>query len=103
MLHSHKDIYSPENWRLCYRASQDGDRATDFHDKCDGLSPICVIIKSKIHNHVFGAVSHIPFRFGLGRAVHDPKMKNWIYLVRSAERLFWCSCNKKFSGIKTEH
>ena len=46
LLQSHKDIYSQGNWRLCYRASQDGDEAKDFHDKCDGLSPICVIIKS---------------------------------------------------------
>ena len=25
LLHSHEDIYSQKNWRLCYRASQDGD------------------------------------------------------------------------------
>ena len=82
LLHSHEDIYSQKNWRLCYRASQDGDRAKDFHDKCDGLSPICIIIKSKIYNHVFGAVSHIPFDSKSG-CVHDPKMRNWLFRVRS--------------------
>ena len=87
LLQSHKDIYSQKNWRLCYRVSQDGDRAPDFHKKCDGLSPICVIIKSKIHNHVFGAVSHIPFDSKSGY-VRDPKMRNWIFLVRSGIFLF---------------
>ena len=83
LLQSHKDICSKKNWRLCYRASwsQDGHRAKDFHRKCNKLSPICVIIKSKTYNHVFGAVSHIPFDSKSGSVKH-PKMRNWIFLVR---------------------
>ena len=93
LFHSHEDIYSAKNWTLCYQASQ-GDRAKNFHDKCDELSHVCYD-QSKIYNHVFGGVSHTPFDSKSGY-VHDPKMRNWIFRVRSDiwEFLFFLSCVK---------
>ena len=114
LLHSHKDIYSKKHWRLCYRASRDGDGADDFHNKCDSLYPSCVIIKSKHYNHVFGAVSHIPFGSVCDYAdyVDDPEMKNWIFRLRSdifllknfnPSGIFCFFPTKKNSGIKMGH
>ena len=81
LLESHQDIYSQKSWKLVYRASRDGDRGKNFHEKCDNLSPILVIIKSKNYNSVFGCFSHLPFDSGY-HYIHDAKKKNWLYLVR---------------------
>ena len=47
----------------------------------------CEIIKSEIYNHVFGAVSHIPWGSECDY-VDDPKLRNWIFLARSDIFLF---------------
>ena len=56
------------NFNLVYRASQDGDRAADFHRKCDKIGPNLVIIKTRKGN-VFGG-----FTF-----------KNWEHMPRDID------------------
>ena len=67
---------------LVYRASDDGDRAIDFHLKCDRIGPNVVIIKTKRGN-IFGGFTlknweHMPRdidinRPNLGSASRDSK------------------------------
>ena len=93
LLHTHKDIYSQKNeWKLQYRASRDGDTAKNFHKHCDGLSPICVIIKSKEYDHVFGGFSFFPFDGQKYGYTDDPEFKNWIFLLRFGGKLIFGDC-----------
>ena len=39
-------------WNLCYRASQDGWNAQDFHRCCDNIGPTVLLIKA--NNCIFG-------------------------------------------------
>ena len=41
---------------LCYRATEDGDKAEDFHKKCDYIKNIIVLIRTK-SNKKFGGFS----------------------------------------------
>ena len=81
LLESHEDINSQKQWKLVYRASSDGDKVKDFHEKCDNLSPVLVVIKSKKFNHVFGGFSHLPFETRY-EWIHDKKKRNWLFRVR---------------------
>ena len=86
LLHLEKDVYlKPNSWKLLYRASRDGDRGKHFHDKCDGICPVLVIIKSKEHGHVFGGFTHLPFMINPSvRGVFDNEYRNWLFLARFA-------------------
>ena len=59
-----KDVY----FNLTYRASEDGDKAADFHKKCDKIGPNVVLIKTRKGN-IFGG-----FTF-----------KNWEHLERDVD------------------
>ena len=59
-----KDVF----FNLAYRASEDGDKAADFHRKCDALGPNIVLIKTRKGN-IFGG-----FTF-----------KNWEHLPRDID------------------
>ena len=39
-------------WQLCYRASDDGWGAEDFHRKCDDVRPTVTLVKCE--NNIFG-------------------------------------------------
>jgi hypothetical protein len=39
-------------WQLCYRGSDDGWRAGDFHRKCDDVGPTVILVKCG--TNVFG-------------------------------------------------
>ena len=39
-------------WQLCYRASDDGWRAEDFHRECDYVGPTVTLVKCK--DSIFG-------------------------------------------------
>ena len=80
LLESHQNINSKKRWKLVYRASRDGDKAKDFHEKCDNLSPILVVIKSNF-DQVFGGFSHLPFT-SKDHRIDDPKKRNWLFRVR---------------------
>ena len=70
------------NFTLVYRASEDGDRASDFHQRCDKIGPNVVLIKTKRGN-IFGGFTlknweHMPRdidinRPNLGSASRDSK------------------------------
>ena len=62
-----KEIYPKLNidFNLVYRASEDGDKAVDFHNKCDKVGPNVTIIKTK-KGYVFGGFT----------------VKNWEHLKR---------------------
>ena len=46
--------------KLIYKATIDGDNSKNFHEKCDGISPILVIIQTK-DNYRFGGYTHNSF------------------------------------------
>ena len=56
------------NFNLVYRASEDGDKAADFHNKCDKIGPNITLIKTK-KGYVFGG-----FTF-----------KNWEHMPRDID------------------
>ena len=60
-----KDI----NFTLVYRASEDGDRASDFHQRCDKIGPNVVLIKTKRGN-IFGGFT----------------LKNWEHMPRDIDK-----------------
>ena len=70
------------NFILVYRASEDGDRAMNFHQKCDKIGPNLVLIKTRKGN-IFGGFTfknweHMPRdiddkRPNLGSASRDSK------------------------------
>ena len=39
-------------WNLCYRASRDGWKGSDFHNHCDDKGPTVVLIKA--NGYIFG-------------------------------------------------
>ena len=47
------------DWRLCYRASRDGWRSSDFHSRCDFKGPTVTLIKAGYY--IFGGYSDIPW------------------------------------------
>ena len=59
---------SSVNFNLVYRASEDGDKASDFHSKCDKIGPNITLIKTK-KGYVFGG-----FTF-----------KNWEHMPRDID------------------
>ena len=81
LLNEHKDI-SSKKWKIVYRASTHGDSATNFHQKCDNIAPVLVVIQSKSYNHVFGGFSHFPFESTSGTWTKDPQFRNWLFKVR---------------------
>jgi len=48
------------NWRLLYRASEDGFSSEMFHSKCDGLPNTLTLIRSKNEN-TFGGFTSVPW------------------------------------------
>ena len=62
-----KEIYPNYNidFNLVYRATDDGDRAMDFHQKCDKIGPNITFVKTK-KDYVFGGFT----------------VKNWEHLKR---------------------
>ena len=62
-----KEIYPKLglDFNLVYRASEDGDKAVDFHNKCDKIGPNVTIIKTK-KGYIFGGFT----------------IKNWEHLKR---------------------
>lgn len=51
------DISIDRKWTLLYRATRDGFKASDFHDKCDEKTGTLVIIKAESGN-VFGGYTN---------------------------------------------
>ena len=45
-------IDMPFVWTLCYRASDDGWRAQDFHNLCDKKAPTVILVK--VGENIFG-------------------------------------------------
>jgi len=97
------------NFTLVYRATEDGDKAMDFHEKCDKIGPNVVLIKTQKGN-IFGGFTfknweHMPRDIdenkpNLGSASRDSKAfgfnvnKQKIYNnERPREYAIWCNKN----------
>jgi len=48
------------NFQCIYRGSWDGHEPTDFHRKCDGVSPTLTIIKTD-KSYIFGGFTEVPW------------------------------------------
>jgi hypothetical protein len=44
--------FGNNTWQLCYRASTDGWKVNDFHDKCGDKGATIVLVK--VNNYIFG-------------------------------------------------
>ena len=82
LLFTHPDIQK-HKWKIIFNTKNHGDSSSAFHSQCDGKAPVLFVIKSKDYNHVFGALSHIPFESkSSGCWRRDDSFKNWIFRVR---------------------
>ena len=43
-------------WKLCYRATDDGWKASDFHKTCNNIGPTVTLVKCGIS--IFGGFTH---------------------------------------------
>ena len=50
-------VQSEQDWKLCWRASQDGWAADAFHSLCDGKSPTITIVE--VGKYIFGGYTSI--------------------------------------------
>ena len=97
------------NFNLVYRASEDGDKAVDFHRNCDKIGPNVTLIKTR-NGYIFGGFTvknweHLKRDINinkpnLGSASRDPKAfcfsVNYqkIYEnIRKNEFAIWCNRN----------
>ena len=106
-----RDIYPNHDidFNLVYRASEDGDKAADFHRTCDKIGPNVTLIKTR-NGYVFGGFTvknweHLKRDINinkpnLGSASRDPKAFGFsinyqkIYEnVRKNEFAIWCNRN----------
>ena len=42
----YKDLKQDFTFKLLYRATRDGDKATNFHKRCDGICPLVLLVKT---------------------------------------------------------
>jgi len=61
-----------------YVASKDGDRAQDFHEKCDGKGPTVAIIKTTTGN-ILGGYTDVSWSIGGG---YRPSSSSFIFRLR---------------------
>ena len=54
-----KWLSGSKSWQLCYRASENGWAASNFHARCDHRHPAVTIIRSG--RFIFGAYSDVSF------------------------------------------
>ena len=97
------------NYNLVYRATEDGDKASDFHKRCDKIGPNITFIKTK-NGYIFGGFTvknweHLKRDINvnkpnLGSASRDPKAFGFsvnyqkIYEnERKNEFAIWCNRN----------
>jgi hypothetical protein len=71
-----------KSWKIIYRASTDGFKAKDFHDKCDNIGETFTMIKTT-NGSLFGGYTPIPWTSG-GGAKWDPN--TFLFSLRSASR-----------------
>ena len=50
-------LNNQKNWRLCYKASQEGCNANEFHSRCDGKGPTVTIVR--VQDYIFGGYTDI--------------------------------------------
>ena len=50
-------VQSEQDWKLCWRASQDGWDSTQFHSLCVGKGPTITIVK--VGRYIFGAYTSV--------------------------------------------
>jgi hypothetical protein len=57
-------------WRLLYKATRDGFKATDYHRACDGYSRLVCVIREKEKGWLFGGFTSIPAASTQSRKEH---------------------------------
>ena len=50
-------VQSEQDWKLCWRASQDGWAADTFHSLCDEKGPTITIVK--VGRYIFGGYTSV--------------------------------------------
>ena len=50
-----------DNFRLIYRATEDGFNSHDFHKKCDYVANTLTIVKVKDSHYIFGGYTQVPW------------------------------------------
>ena len=58
--------------KLIYRATEHGDKISEFHKKCDNIDNTLMIIKTKT-NFIFGGFTHSGWKNDRGKDIYDDK------------------------------
>ena len=78
---SKKQVQTPRNrqWEIIYKASKDGFRASDFHEKCDNACETIMVIKSQ-NNSIFGGYCPETFETKEGYKFNE---KTWLFSLKN--------------------
>ena len=80
-------------YKLLYRASEDGDDAEIFHQKCDGFAGTLTVIKTK-ENFVFGGYTSVTWDTENEDEKKD--MDSFVFSI-NLEKIYYVSNSKEFS------
>lgn len=92
--------FEGQKWNLIYRASRDGFKANDFHEKCDGIPNTLAIIKTT-NGQIFGGFSSLSWNSEMKEYEQDSSA--YIFsLVNNINTPKLIECESCFSSIKCD-
>lgn len=74
-----------DSFKLIYRASQDGNTAARFHEKCDGHGPTLFLVKSEL-GYLFGGYTKIKWDSKTGNKLLEGSHKEFIFSLRNPSK-----------------
>ena len=86
-----------QSFNLLYSAEKDGDKAVDFHNKCDNINDTLIILKTE-NNVIFGGFTHMAWNSS-GIEVKDNRAfcfsinNQKIYNVKKNKTAIFCADN----------
>ena len=91
--------FEDQKWKLIYRASRDGFRAIDFHEKCDKIKNTLTIIKTNDSN-IFGGFTPAPWSQKNEFESDDILVSYLFSLLNKNNKPYLIYCNNKERAIK---
>jgi hypothetical protein len=78
-------VFDQKSFRLLYRGSRDGYRATAFHNHCDGR-PNTVTLISSTNDCIFGGYTPIAWT-SRGGYISDPSLSSFVFTIKNPHNL----------------
>ena len=88
--------FKNQKWKLIYRATRDGFKGEDFHNKCDGKSNTLTVIRT-INQCIFGGFTSVPWTKNDGFK-QDPYAFLYSYVNKSNKKLI-IKCSEPENAI----